>query len=157
MIEMTHDVEEELFLPLSCLFQLHNLTLESPGKLQRLPNNLGLALHELRELNITHARELVELPATVVELHKLTRLEIQHAPTFSSLPENLGALSRLRDVWLTFCPSLNYLPDSFTRLSCIFLLQLESSAIRPLSPGFAQLTTLRQLNLSGCVQLQALP
>ncbi|CAI7920190.1 unnamed protein product [Closterium sp. NIES-54] len=132
------------------------LTIHSTGCVRMFPEGLGLALWQLRRLQIHRAIELTELTDSFTDLQSLTFVEI-HGPNLSSLPDGIGALSRLRQLNLENCSSLTHLPASLTQLSCLQLLNLCCTLICSLTFHLGQLSQLKELNLDGCTQLAALP
>ncbi|GJP33247.1 hypothetical protein CLOM_g17797 [Closterium sp. NIES-68] len=143
------DDAEELPFPLASLSQLRTLGIWSAGKLKQLPGNIGLVLRQLRKLQIHHAHELAELPASISELRKLTSMEILEAPKLSTLPDAISALSRLCKLNLTHCPALKLLPASLTQLSCLYDLSIQFASICWLPADFANLKRLRGLSVHG--------
>ncbi|CAI7736025.1 unnamed protein product [Closterium sp. NIES-53] len=147
---------DELPLPLALCPNLRTLTILSAGRMQALPDDMGLALQQLRQLCVEQAAELRALPETVIQLHCLTSLEV-HAPKLTSLPGSIGALSRLRELNLAKCSSLTGLPASLTSLCCLHKLNLGHTPIRSLPGNFAQLSRLKDLDLNSCTHLESLP
>ncbi|CAI7885794.1 unnamed protein product [Closterium sp. NIES-53] len=156
-LELTFTGEvEDLPLPLELLPNLCRLTTHSTGCVRMFPEGLGLALRQLRRLQIHRAIELTELTDSFTDLLSLTFVEI-HGPNLSSLPDGIGALSRLRQLNLENCSSLTHLPASLTKLSCLQLLNFCCTLICSLTFHLGQLSQLKELNLDGCMQLAALP
>ncbi|CAI5997520.1 unnamed protein product [Closterium sp. NIES-64] len=149
-------VAEELPFPLTFLSHLRTLIIDRAWSLQRLPDDIGSALPQLRKLKLVDADELRELPASVAELQNLTSL-VCSVPKLASLPHAIGALSKLRELSLYSERQLEQLPASLTQLACLNKLSILNSPIRSLCSTAAQFTRLRSLNLSGCAQLEALP
>ncbi|GJP39894.1 hypothetical protein CLOM_g24221 [Closterium sp. NIES-68] len=146
----------ELPFPLTCLPHLHSLTIWSAGGMISLPDDVALALKQLRRLSIQRADELQQLPAAITMLHHLTCFQL-HAPKLASLPQGMGTLTRLLKLKLSRCSSLSHLPASLTQLACLHELTVQHCSIRSLPSSFARLMRLRDLNLQGCEQLEALP
>ncbi|CAI7898144.1 unnamed protein product [Closterium sp. NIES-54] len=150
---------EESLSALTRLARLRTLTLEEARSVNTLVESEGLGLQELRQLNISKMRgvvELTELPAAITTLHHLTSIRIL-MENLPSLPHAFGAFSKLRKLDLSHCSSLTHLPASLTQLSRLHELNVRYTSIRLLPPGFAQLSKLRRLDIHGCKQLEALP
>ncbi|CAI5496989.1 unnamed protein product [Closterium sp. Naga37s-1] len=153
-VHLAGEAEE---LPLSLAFcpNLRTLTIQSTGRMQALPNDIGSSIPQLRQLHIQQAGEITGLPASVSELHSLTSIQV-HAPKLLSLPDHIGALSKLRKLDLSKCSALARVPASLTQLSCLHDLNLRSTSISSL-PCLTHLTRLKKLDLGGCRQLEGFP
>ncbi|CAI7819738.1 unnamed protein product [Closterium sp. NIES-53] len=91
------DGVERLSVPWRSLGHLHVLSILNGKRILTLPENIGSALQQLRDLRVCNFEELRELPETVSQLQHLTLLKVL-APKLTSIPDGIGRLSRLREL-----------------------------------------------------------
>jgi Leucine-rich repeat (LRR) protein len=75
--------------------------------LEKLPEELGEILHELRELTLSCCTSIEELPGSIANLQKLRKLRIDHCDNLRRLPEDFGLLNSLQVLDLSFCKNLS--------------------------------------------------
>jgi len=147
----------------------------SSRALQKLPENIG-HLQKLEQLTLFGCSH-EQLLASVMQLTGLEHLCLVDC-TVQELPDNLSKLQKLKSmyIWngnimrLPDCVSrlteletlevggaLKELPDVFHSLTSLTRVDVSPAALSQLPESFVSLTGLRELGLSRCDQLKALP
>lgn len=162
------------------LKKLQSLTLIKCKNLVQLPRTFGL-LVQLQLLRITHCESFAALPDSFGELPSLAKLEISFCEQLEDLSPSLGDLPKLRTLHLCGLRSLRSLPSlgplpalgSLDIVSCSSLTELSwppgswqrlerlslcsLSSLRTLSGSWAALSSLVELDITGCESLTVLP
>ncbi|XP_074355498.1 TMV resistance protein N-like [Apium graveolens] len=160
------------------LSQLVYLNLCSSHHLKTLPDSI-CNLRALEVLNIGHCISLKALPEELGNLESLTRLEARSL-TISEIPSSIGSLRKLVTLILSYNTKLETLPDTLCTLKSLEILDISKceklemlpdqlyklTSLRQINaryatllkelPGISQLSNLKHLDLTGCVELLSL-
>ena len=149
-----------VYLPVSIggLSNLSKLELNGCELLSKLPASL-CRLKMLEALRVEKTA-LEELPYDFGQLTRLTELHLSGCKSLKRLADSFGVLSNLSEFFklsMNGCELFSKLPASFCRLTNLRVLRLEETALGELPDDFGQLSSLREVNFSGCKRLVHLP
>ncbi|CAI5957197.1 unnamed protein product [Closterium sp. NIES-65] len=133
---------------------LERLHVSDCRELQRLPDDIAELLPRLRELTICRCDLFQELPAAgFCCLMALTTLCLGQV----ALPADIGRLSNLQTLLVRDSCQQRYLPSSLTDISSLTRLELGLCGVERLPEGVGELSNLRELHISSCSHLTAVP
>ncbi len=125
-------------------------SLDLSGKFLREFPEIITEFINLKELNLAHNEQIIQIPASFAALTQLEKLDLSQT-SLTELPEEFGTLTSLQVLDLSYCSSLQKLPDSFGNLSALQVLDLSGvPAALSLPQSFANLGALETLVLSQC-------
>ncbi|KAG7950877.1 hypothetical protein I3843_13G138400 [Carya illinoinensis] len=143
------------------LKSLVSLQFTSMPKLVSLP--LGLQhVTTLRELQISDCSSLMAIPEWICNWVSLERFTINTCSSLTSLPEAMSWLTSLRVLQILYCPMLDLGNDEHGMQwkglkSLISLVFMGMPKLVSLPLGLQHVTTLRELQISDCSSLMAIP
>jgi len=134
--------------------KLQVLRLINFKQLKSLPRKWGAdVINSLKELTLSGCESIKELTESISQLKQLKILKLDDCWKLKRLPEDFGKLTSLEVLDFSRCYSIKELPESISELKCLKILILTDSNIKSLP----QLSSLKELQLRGCVNLKALP
>ncbi|KAK7405137.1 hypothetical protein VNO78_06335 [Psophocarpus tetragonolobus] len=125
------------------------------SKFSTIPND-NLHLHNLKSLDLSFSKNLIELPDFGDALN-LEELYLQGCKQLKQIHPSIGHLKKLLYVYLVGCQSLTNIPHIGGAINLRDLYLQGCVKLRFVDPSIGLLTKLSHLNLKNCQNLEGLP